>query len=482
MMKLENLYPERVFHYFEKLTEIPHGSRNTKQISDYLVSFAKEHDLKYYQDELNNVIIVKEATEGYENSDAIIIQGHMDMVCEKENDCDIDFMKDSLDIFVDGDFVKAKGTTLGGDDGIAVAYALAILESKEIAHPKLEVIITVDEEIGMLGAADIDLSMITGHKMLNIDSEEEGHFLTGCAGGMSLHSNIPVQRTTQKGQKLNLKITGLEGGHSGAEIDKERGNANVIMGRVLKGVFDRTPFGIISLVGGLKDNAIPRECVSDILVPAENVGAVKEYVKEMDGILKNEFMSSDPAVAAVLTDEGEAEEQILDFGSVNRVVFYLRTVPNGIQNMSQVMHGMVETSLNLGIMELLEDHLHTVSSVRSSVGTRKTELCDRVDTVVEMVGGETKIEGAYPAWEYRKDSDLRMQIAKVYEELYHTEPVFETIHAGLECGLLSQKIKNLDCVAFGPDIFDIHTPKERLSISSTARVWDMLVAFLKEAK
>ena len=482
MMKLENLYPERVFYYFEKLTEMPHGSRNTKQISDYLVSFAKGHDLKYYQDELNNVIIVKEATEGYENADAIIIQGHMDMVCEKENDCDIDFMKDSLDIFVDGDFVKAKGTTLGGDDGIAVAYALAILESKEIAHPKLEVIITVDEEIGMLGAADIDLSMITGHKMLNIDSEEEGHFLTGCAGGMSLHSNIPVQRTTQKGQKLNLKITGLEGGHSGAEIDKERGNANVIMGRVLKGIFDRTPFGIISLAGGLKDNAIPRECISDILVPAENVGAVKEYVNEMDGILKNEFMSSDPAVTVVLTEEGEAEEQMLDFGSVNRVIFYLRTVPNGIQNMSQVMHGLVETSLNLGIMELFEDHLHTVSSVRSSVGTRKTELCERVDTVVEMVGGETEIEGAYPAWEYRKDSELRMQIAKVYEELYHTEPVFETIHAGLECGLLSQKIKDLDCVAFGPDIFDIHTPKERLSISSTARVWDMLVAFLKEAK
>ena len=473
MMKLENLYPERVFYYFEKLTEIPHGSRNTKQISDYLVSFAKEHELKYYQDESNNVIIVKEATAGYENADTIIIQGHMDMVCEKENGCNIDFTKDSLDIFIDGDFVKANGTTLGGDDGIAVAYALAILESKEIAHPKLEVIITVDEEIGMLGAADIDLSMITGHKMLNIDSEEEG---------MSLHSNIPVQRTLQKGQKFNLKITGLEGGHSGAEIDKEHGNANVIMGRVLKGIFDRTPFGIISLAGGLKDNAIPRECISDILVPAEKVGAVKEYVNEMDGILKNEFMSSDPAVTVVLTEEGEAEEQILDFGSVNRVILYLRTVPNGIQNMSQVMHGLVETSLNLGIMELFEDHLHTVSSVRSSVGTRKTELCERVDTVVEMVGGETEIEGAYPAWEYRKDSELRMQIAKVYEELYHTEPVFETIHAGLECGLLSQKIKDLDCVAFGPDIFDIHTPKERLSISSTARVWDMLVAFLKEAK
>ena len=404
MMKLENLYPERVFYYFEKLTEIPHGSRNTKQISDYLVSFAKEHGLKYYQDESNNVIIVKEATAGYENADTIIIQGHMDMVCEKENGCNIDFTKDSLDIFIDGDFVKAKGTTLGGDDGIAVAYALAILESKEIAHPKLEVIITVDEEIGMLGAADIDLSMITGHKMLNIDSEEEGHFLTGCAGGMSLHSNIPVQRTLQKGQKFNLKITGLEGGHSGAEIDKEHGNANVIMGRVLKGIFDRTPFGIISLAGGLKDNAIPRECISDILVPAENVGAVKEYVNEMDGILKNEFMSSDPAVTVVLTEEGEAEEQMLDFGSVNRVIFYLRTVPNGIQNMSQVMHGLVETSLNLGIMELFEDHLHTVSSVRSSVGTRKTELCERVDTVVEMVGGETEIEGAYPAWEYRKDS------------------------------------------------------------------------------
>ena len=482
MMKLENLYPERVFYYFEKLTEIPHGSRNTKQISDYLVSFAKEHGLKYYQDESNNVIIVKEATAGYENADTIIIQGHMDMVCEKENGCNIDFTKDSLDIFIDGDFVKANGTTLGGDDGIAVAYALAILESKEIAHPKLEVIITVDEEIGMLGAADIDLSMITGHKMLNIDSEEEGHFLTGCAGGMSLHSNIPVQRTLQKGQKFNLKITGLEGGHSGAEIDKEHGNANVIMGRVLKGIFDRTPFGIISLAGGLKDNAIPRECISDILVPAEKVGAVKEYVNEMDGILKNEFMSSDPAVTVVLTEEGEAEEQILDFGSVNRVIFYLRTVPNGIQNMSQVMHGLVETSLNLGIMELFEDHLHTVSSVRSSVGTRKTELCERVDTVVEMVGGETEIEGAYPAWEYRKDSELRMQIAKVYEELYHTEPVFETIHAGLECGIFASKLPGLDAVSFGPQMEHIHTTNEVLSISSTERTWKLVVKTLAALK
>lgn len=482
MMLSEKLYPQRVFYYFEQIAAIPHGSRNTKAISDFLVNFAKEHNLVWYQDENNNVVIVKEASAGYEAAEPIIIQGHMDMVCEKEKGVDIDFEKDGLKLYIDGDFLKAEGTTLGGDDGIAVAYALALLDSQEIAHPKLEVVITVDEEIGMLGADAIDLSMLTGHTMLNIDSDVEGSFLTGCAGGMAVNVTLPIKRVMQSGEKVALTITGLEGGHSGSEIDKEHGNANILMGRLLRALFEETPFGIISLAGGLKDNAIPRECVTELLVPQENVNLVKEIADKLDIELKKEFMTADPSVCIEFEDLGKKEESILDFGSVSRVIFYLRSVPNGVQHMSQVMHGMVETSLNLGIMELKEDALHTVTSIRSSVGTRKADLLDRVTAIVELLGGEAEVEGDYPAWEYKQDSSLRPQIAKVYKQLYGKDPVFETIHAGLECGLLSEKIKNLDCVSFGPDNSDIHTPKERLSISSTGRVWDFIVEFLRQAK
>lgn len=482
MMLSEELYPQRVFYYFEQIAAIPHGSRNTKAISDYLVDFAKEHNLVWYQDENNNVVIVKEASAGYEAAEPIIIQGHMDMVCEKEKGVDIDFEKDGLKLYIDGDFLKAEGTTLGGDDGIAVAYALALLDSQEIAHPKLEVVITVDEEIGMLGAEAIDLSMLTGHTMLNIDSDVEGSFLTGCAGGMAVNVTLPIKRVMQSGEKVALTITGLEGGHSGSEIDKEHGNANILMGRLLRALFEETPFGIISLAGGLKDNAIPRECVTELLVPQENVNLVKEIADKLDIELKKEFMTADPSVCIEFEDLGKKEESILDFGSVSRVIFYLRSVPNGVQHMSQVMHGLVETSLNLGIMELKEDALHTVTSIRSSVGTRKADLLDRITAIVELLGGEAEVEGDYPAWEYKQDSSLRPQIAKVYKQLYGKDPVFETIHAGLECGLLSEKIKNLDCVSFGPDNFDIHTPKERLSISSTGRVWDFIVEFLRQAK
>lgn len=482
MMLSEELYPQRVFYYFEQIAAIPHGSRNTKAISDFLVNFAKEHNLVWYQDENNNVVIVKEASAGYEAAEPIIIQGHMDMVCEKEKGVDIDFEKDGLKLYIDGDFLKAEGTTLGGDDGIAVAYALALLDSQEIAHPKLEVVITVDEEIGMLGAEAIDLSMLTGHTMLNIDSDVEGSFLTGCAGGMAVNVTLPIKRVMQSGEKVALTITGLEGGHSGSEIDKEHGNANILMGRLLRALFEETPFGIISLAGGLKDNAIPRECVTELLVPQENVNLVKEIADKLDIELKKEFMTADPSVRIEFEDLGKKEESILDFGSVSRVIFYLRSVPNGVQHMSQVMHGLVETSLNLGIMELKEDALHTVTSIRSSVGTRKADLLDRVTAIVELLGGEAEVEGDYPAWEYKQDSSLRPQIAKVYKQLYGKDPVFETIHAGLECGLLSEKIKNLDCVSFGPDNFDIHTPKERLSISSTGRVWDFIVEFLRQAK
>ena len=482
MRVLENLQPERVFYHFEEIAKIPHGSGNTKQISDYLAAFAKEHNLEHYQDEINNVIIIKEATEGYENADAVIIQGHMDMVCEKESDCHIDFEKDGLDLFVEDGFVKARGTTLGGDDGIAVAYGLALLEATDIAHPRLELVITVDEETGMDGAYGIDLSMLKGKKMLNIDSDEEGIFLTSCAGGTSVEATIPVKRITQTGVVLNIKVDGLFGGHSGAEIHKERGNASILMGRVLNNIANEVPFGIISLAGGLKNNAIPRECNASILVPEEAVSLVETIISEQSEIFKKELFASDADVKVTSVNAGEQEASILDFASINQVLCYLRLVPNGVQHMSQAIPGLVETSLNLGIMELKEDVFVTDTSIRSSVGSRKEDLRDRLVNIIELVGGEAEVVGDYPAWEYKAESKLREEIAASYKAIYGKDPVFTAIHAGLECGILSEKIEDLDCVSFGPQNFDIHTPQERLNIESTERVWNFLVEYLKQAR
>ena len=482
MRVLENLQPERVFYHFEEIAKIPHGSGNTKQISDYLVAFAKEHNLEHYQDEINNVIIIKEATAGYENADAVIIQGHMDMVCEKESDCSIDFEKDGLDLYVEDGFVKAKGTTLGGDDGIAVAYGLALLEATDIAHPRLEVVITVDEETGMDGAYGIDLSMLKGKKMLNIDSDEEGIFLTSCAGGTSVEATIPVKRIKETGVVLNVKVDGLFGGHSGAEIHKERGNASILMGRVLNNIANEVPFGIISLAGGLKNNAIPRECNASILVPEEAVSVVETIIAEQSEIFKKELFASDADVKVTFENAGVQEAAILDFASINQVLCYLRLVPNGVQHMSQAIPGLVETSLNLGIMELKEDVFVTDTSIRSSVGSRKEDLRDKLVNIIELVGGEAEVVGDYPAWEYKAESKLREEIVASYKAVYGKEPVFTAIHAGLECGILSEKIDDLDCVSFGPENFDIHTPQERLNIASTERVWNFLVEYLKQAK
>lgn len=487
MSKLEELkelqlQSQKVFDYFEEIAAIPHGSRNTKGISDYLVRFAKEHGLVCYQDEANNVVIVQEATAGYEDADAIIIQGHMDMVCEKESGCDIDFEKDGLRLYVDGDFLKAEGTTLGGDDGIAVAYALAIMDSPQIAHPRLEVVITVDEEIGMLGAEEIDLSMLKGHKLLNIDSDVEGHFLTSCAGGMTVETVIPVEHITQEGLTAKLTVTGLVGGHSGSEIDKEHANANIVMGRVLKYISDRMELGVTALAGGLKDNAIPRECTAELLIPEEKKEEFVSYIKSVETELKKEFATSDAGICLASAFDGKKQAEILSYSAMARVIFYLRNVPNGVQHMSQIMPGLVETSLNLGILELKEDGLYATSSVRSSVSTRKEDLKDRLEHIAEFLGGEISVSGDYPAWEYRADSEIRDTISAVYEELFDEKPVFEAIHAGLECGILSGKIKDLDCVSFGPNNYDIHTPKERLSISSTEKVWKLLVEFLKRSK
>ena len=480
MRALENCEPKRVFYYFEELCKIPHGSRNTKQISDYLVSFAKEHGLEYVQDEMNNVVIYKPATEGYEDAPAVILQGHMDMVCEKRPDVDHDFTKDPLNISVKDGYVTANGTTLGGDDGIAVAYGLALLESTELAHPALEVLITVDEEIGLLGAEGFDCSALKGKRLINLDSEAEGSLWISCAGGLSGISTIPVQRVEAEGQKAAVKITGLMGGHSGAEIDKKRANANVLMGRFLYTLQKEAAYEIISLAGGQKDNAITREADAELLV--EDVNAVKACAEKIQKGFREEYAGTDEGITIEITDLGASSARVLHPTSREKVLFFLMEVPFGIQKMSGSIDGLVETSTNIGIVKLGEDEFLGSSSVRSSVEAAGAALSDKICYLTEFLGGDYTVQGAYPAWEYRKDSPLRDQMVEVYEEMYGEKPNVVAIHAGLECGLFYKKIEGLDCVSLGPNMKDIHTSEEVLDIASTERVWKYLVKVLESLK
>lgn len=481
---LSNLEPNKVFYYFEEITKIPHGSGNVEQISDYLVNFAKERGLFHIQDELKNVIIVKEATPGYEAEPAVILQGHMDMVAVKKPDCDIDMKTEGLRVAVKGDEIYAKGTSLGGDDGIAVAYALALLDSDTLKHPKLEVIITVDEEVGMDGARGIDLSMLTGNRMINLDSEEEGIFLTSCAGGARVKCKLPLESETVSGVEVEISVGGLLGGHSGAEIHKERGNSNCLMGRVLYRLTEEMEVNLCRLDGGLADNAIPRETGAFVVVAKENLSKLEEIVAAVEQEVQGELSSKDSGVyiCTKVCESGKGAADTYTCANAQatkRAAAFLIGLPNGVQAMSADMPGLVETSLNMGILKYEDDVLLAEFSVRSSVESAKAALIDKMCAITKLAGGKNEVTGDYPGWKYRKDSPLRDKMIRVYEEMYGATPKVEAIHAGLECGILGSKIADLDCVSIGPDMKDIHTTEETLSISSTARVWEYLVKLLE---
>ena len=477
---LSNLEPQNVFHFFEEITKIPHGSGNVGQISDYLVKFARDRGLCCIQDELKNIIIVKEAVPGYEDEPTVILQGHMDMVAVKKPDCDIDMAKEGLRIAVRGDEIYAEGTSLGGDDGIAVAYALALLDSDAIKHPRLEVIVTVDEEVGMDGARGIDLSMLTGNRMVNLDSEDEGIFLTSCAGGARVKGKLPLSEAQRQGVAVEVTVGGLLGGHSGGEIHKERGNSNCLMGRLLYRLAETFDIGISRLQGGLADNAIPRETKAVLVVEERDKEAILDVVKTVEGEIRAELSSKDPG-AFLAAGEGRPGSWLCTTAEdTAKAAAWLIALPNGVQAMSADMHGLVETSLNLGILSYEDGSLLADFSVRSSVESAKRALIERLCAVIGLAGGSFSVSGDYPGWKYRKDSPLREKMTALYEKMYGKAPKVEAIHAGLECGILGSKIANLDCVSMGPDMKDIHTTEETLSISSTGRVWEFLVRLLEE--
>jgi len=495
MRVLENIEPKAVFHFFEDLTQIPRPSYHEKAVSDYLVKFAKDRGLEVYQDKLYNVIIIKEASEGYENEEPIILQGHMDMVCEKDPGVTKDMEKEGLDLEVDGDYIRAKGTTLGGDDGIAVAYALALLDSKTLRHPRLEFICTVSEEVGMDGAHAIDLSPIKGHILLNMDSENEGVVLAGCAGGGCATVTLPVIREPFDGKIMHIHVNGLIGGHSGAEINKGRASSVELEGRILRALSDVSEIRLIACVNGNKDNAISRD--GHLLLAVRDEAAVLKKLQEVETAVRAEYSVVDPDIRFTAEDaekfpavtDGKAEAEAaaktpaawlpLTAEDTKRVISLLTELPQGIQRMDDNIPGMVETSLNWGVATLDGGRFMMRAAVRSSVSTAKDALFEKLAWIAESCGASMDISGEYPAWEWVDKSVLRDKMARIYREMFGKDLVIETIHAGVECGLLSEKIPGMDAVSMGPNIIDIHTPREHLSISSVQRMWDFIVRIIE---
>ena len=481
-MILDHLEPRPVFRFFEALCAIPHGSGNTKAVSDYCVRFAEARGLEHYQDTWNNVVIIAPASPGYENAPPVIVQGHLDMVCATAPDCGKDMSQEGLDLFVEGDLIGAAGTTLGGDDGAAVAMILALLDDPSLPRPRLEAVLTADEETGMFGAQGLDVSPLRGRTMLNLDSEAEGVFTVACAGGARIRLRWTPQRETVEALPVRLTADGLRGGHSGVEIDKGRGNANILMGRLLRAVNTAAPLRLISLQGGTADNAIPFSCTAEIAVAPEDAEAALAAVDAMCGCIRAELTLTDPGVRIGVAPGQPGTCDVLTAQDTKRVLDALTLAPNGIQSMSFALPGLPETSLNLGVLTLDDADAVMTFSVRSSVASRKRALIETLRCIAEVTGATVEISGDYPAWEYRSDSPLRERMVRIYRSMFGAEPEVVAIHAGLECGLLAEKLPGLDCVSIGPEMLDIHTAKERMRISSMARTWEFVKAILKESR
>lgn len=479
---LEGLRPEDVWKYFEELEQIPRGSGNTAGVSDWLEEFAEERDYEFSRDDYGNVIIYGPASEGYEDAEPVILQGHMDMVAQKTKDSTHDFTKDPLELEVDGDYVTAKDTTLGGDDGIAVAYMLALLDDDTYAHPALECVFTTDEEIGLLGANALDCSKLKGRRMINMDSEAEGIFTCGCAGGCRVECTLPIQRTVQRGLPVVVEITGLLGGHSGQLIDTWRANADKLLGRYLYALQDKVAFSLVSVSGGEKDNAIPNEAKAQLLIDEEDYPLLVTFSEKYNADLLSEYKGIDDGIKIKTTKGTVHKVEVMVPSSTDKVVFLLLHTPYGVRKMSGEVKGLVETSSNLGAIRTGEKEFACISSIRSSVYPAQKAMEDEYTSLADWLGGKVRFVGAYPAWEYRADSPLRDTMVQTYRDMFGKDPVVNVIHAGLECGLFYQRIPGLDAVSIGPDMLDIHTYNEKLSISSVERSWKFILKVLSELK
>lgn len=485
---LGELEPNRVFYYFEELCKIPHGSYHTKQISDYCVSVAERLGFQVRQDEWNNVVIRKPASSGCEQAPVLMLQGHLDMVCEKETGSSHDFETEGLELIIQDGYVKAKDTTLGGDDGIAIAMALAILEDTSLVHPPLEIVFTTEEEVGMEGALGLDTFDLKAVYLLNLDSEEEGVLTVSCAGGSTMELEGTYQREEITGIPYRLVVSGLLGGHSGVEIQKGRANSNKLTAQLLAGLSKETNYHLISIDGGKKHNAIPRETVSYIAFESEQ--EIREATSVIEGYcsrFREAYEDSDPGIHIDLQPCGveykvkNGHLSAFTASDAKKLIRILMLLPDGMQYMSQTIPGLPETSLNLGVLETLEDEsrIYMEVSNRSSNSASLKLLEERIQYIADLCGFHCKVQSEYPGWSYRKDSTFQKVMADIYYELFQKEVTIEAIHAGLECGILASKMPELDIVSIGPDILDIHTPQERMSIVSVQRTYTYVLAVLE---
>jgi len=479
MEKLKGLQPERVFKYFEEICSIPHGSGDMNAISEYCVAFAEKHSLKAIRDEANNVIIFKDGTPGYENSEPVILQGHLDMVCQKTADSNIDFEKDGLDICIDGDYVTANGTTLGADNGIAVAMVLSILESDTIPHPPIEAVFTTDEEIGMLGAMKLCMDSLKGKKMINLDAEEPETLTVSCAGGSDFRMTIPVKREKVSGTMVEIALKGLKGGHSGIEINTGRVNADILAGRVLNCAKSVSDFKLISVDGGDKPNAIPLYC--SIKVVTEDIEKFVSGMKDCLELIKKEISDREAGFEyEIITQDGEFD--VMDKDAQKKLMFALIGMPNGVMEMSYNIKDLVETSLNLGILKTENDKVVIHSALRSNKQSSLVFMEERMRAFATYVGAEVETFGHYPPWEYKDNSPMQKMYIETYKDYFGFEPKVVAIHAGLECGVFASKINDFDCIAIGPQLSDVHTVNETLKISSTKEIYEVLLNLLKKCK
>ena len=480
MNPLQNTEPKEVFKWFYEISQVPRGSGNERAISDFLVKFAKDRNLEVHQDKAMNVIIKKPGTAGYEKSPTVIIQGHMDMVCEKEASSNHDFLKDPIKFVVKGEMLYADKTTLGGDDGIAVAYALTVLDSKDIPHPPLEVLITTEEETGMGGAMALTDEHLQGTRLLNIDSEEEGVFLVSCAGGANIHVLFDIKKEAAKGKFLKITVGGLLGGHSGIEINKQRANSIKLLGRILYNIKQNEKINIVEISGGSKHNAIAKDAYA--VIAAENTEAVLKIVEKMAANFKGEYRAVDKLLTVTSNETQNPSGQMFTKELTLNLIDFMASIPNGVQYMSMEIPGLVQTSLNNGVLEELDGKIKFTTSVRSSVKSALDEIVDVLRIQAERCGAEFKKASEYPAWEYSPDSPVRDAAVNVYKKLNNKEPLITAIHAGLECGLLKKTLPKVDAISFGPNLYDVHTPNEHMEIASVERVWKFLLAYLAELK
>ena len=483
MNVLDHLGCDKVFTYFEAVCDIPHGSFHEKELSDYIVAFAKERGLYCRQDARHNVIIKKPGTAGYEKSPALIIQGHIDMVCEKNADTEHDFLTEPLKLYIDGDDIKARGTTLGADNGIAVAYMLALLDAENMEHPPLECVFTVEEEIGMGGATDLDAFDLEGKRFLNMDTEEEGYLMVSCCGGRRMRMYLPAEREAASADKktVAVRIRGLKGGHSGADIHLQRASANVLMGRLLLELREKIGYDLVQVNGGNMDNAICREAEAILCIDPAREGEAKERLAELQDIFWAEYKDRESDILLTM-EETEAAAEVLTGEVRDNIIALLQLLPYGVQTMDTNMEGLVESSSNIGILRTEEDHIFIDNAVRGSVESRKEAICKKIEVLGELCGAKVVGVNDYPGWQYNPDSELLKIFKEAWTEKFGKEPKVVAIHAGLECGLFAKKIPGLDLISLGPDMHDVHTPDERLSISSTIRVWEYLKYVLKKLK